>query len=424
MKSINLITLLVIFILTSIQNVFCKSNLDSVYVPIDYDKLNGEKFYLYYEFGSKYNPSLPTVFAIADGQQFWARPGRAARFQKETFGNKMNVLVLFGRSMNNLIDSYLRDKNGEIEWQQAYRLFKSDQWIEDIESVRKAVDPNKKINLYGRSGGGLLLLQYLKKYGDNVEKAFCQTALVPNLESILGFRHDRLWEEIIEYDEVLGDKLLKSIEENYFEKDDIILTLQRQNFFVESKQIGKEREMLINALFENNSVVFDSLKIEYQVEAVKGMSSTSLGISSNVREYEFFMNDYYDIMQENKTVVRVDIEAVKFYAKPLINEYEKGNVPRPTNDFSNFHNLNTQVFIFAARWDHTVDYRGQYYLTGLIPKSILFLVNDNHVFSTIYNTDNYSKIVQYALLFDKSSNEMKIFLEETSSLRWHEWKSE
>ena len=120
MKTKTITSLLIIIVLSSLQNIYCKSNLDSVYVPIDYHDLNGEKFYLYYEFGATYNPDLPTVFAIADGQQFWARPGRAARFQKETFGNKMNVLVLFGRPMSQVIISQIKNETGKINWMKAY----------------------------------------------------------------------------------------------------------------------------------------------------------------------------------------------------------------------------------------------------------------------------------------------------------------
>lgn len=416
-KSILTLSLILLFHSES----YCQGQRDSILVSVDYEQPEGDKFYLEYEFGQKYDPAKPTVIAMADGQQFWARPGRAARFQKDIFGKGFNVVVVFNRATNQALQNYLWDDD-EINWKQAYRVFNASQWIEDVESVRKKICPTKKIHLYGRSGGGLLLLQYLEKYNQHVDKAFCQTAILPDLEPKLGFRHDKFWEEITRYKPELGKKLIEAIETKHFNRDDITLALQRQNFFVSADSINQHRELLINTLYEKDSESFDSLKQKYQVEAVKNMSATGPGISSAVRQYEFYMLEgFYDMSREPKHAIRPNMDALLYYAKPLIYEYEQGNIDKPASDFSVFHKMETQVFLFAGRWDHTVDYRGQYFLTGLIPNSILFLANDNHVFSSIYDTDNYGRIVRHALSYDKSDQEMKDLFDSTEYLRWNEW---
>lgn len=410
-----------LFFLLSTQ--YMSSQIDSLLTLVDHANPKGEKFYLKYEFGAKYNPKLPTVFAIADGQQFWARKGRAKRFQEDVFGENFNVVVVFSRAMNNSFKFLAKTKISKINWQQAYNIFKSYQWIEDIESVRKAINPNKKINLYGRSGGGLLLLQYLEKYSQHVDKAFCQTAPVPELEKLLGFRHDKIWEELISYDIELTIKLKKSIDEKYFNKEDIFLCLQRQNFFVKVEDINIERKKLIDVIYNKNTVAFGKFKKKYQVDIMKRMMLTTPGISSAVRQYEFFMLDnYYELLKSNNKGVRPNIEAIKIYANPLIDQYEKRKIPRPKTDFHKLRNIKTQVMIFAGRWDHTVDYRGQYYLHGLLPNSVLFLADDNHVFSSIYDTGNYSKIVQGALSFDINSKYYKNLMKRNEKLIWNEWK--
>ncbi|TJY37756.1 hypothetical protein [Pontimicrobium aquaticum] len=401
-----------------------QSNIDSLLVPIDYNKPNGEKFYLKYQFGDTFNENLSTVFAIADGQQFWARPGRANRFQEETFGLRMNVVVIFGRPNSKIIESHLRNEDNEINWVNAYNLFGAKQWVEDIESVRKKVSPNKKINLYGRSGGGFLLLQYLERYGKYVDKAFCQTALVPKLQTKLGYSYDRFWEEISSYDHNLQVKISQVLKEGYFNRYDVASAFQRQNFFVDSKKINQERKKLIDILFKKNKIAFDSVLKKYQVNAIKRMKPTTMGICSTIRLFEFYTyRDISKVLEGSLGKYRPDMEMIKIDVEPLIKELKKGNIELPSFSLSNLRNINTQVFLFAGRWDHVVDYRGQYYLNGLIPNSLLFLADDNHVFSSIYSTDSYKKLVQYSLLYDLDSPKMKQLLEETKKLRWREWES-
>ena len=397
--------------------------LDSVQVPVDHEQPAAEKFFLHFEFGAPYNPDLPTVFAIADGQQFWARKGRAARFQKELFGEEMNVVVIFGRVTNQVINAHLKDDEGHIQWNEAYRLFRSSQWVTDIESVRKAINPSRPIWLYGRSGGGLLLLQYLADYGKHVERAFCQSAVVHNLEYMLGFRHDKFWEEIVEYDNTLGPKLNQAISSGIYDRADLMRTLQRQNFFVEPSQILSQRKMLIEALAASDTALFDSLKSAYQVNAINEISTINLGIASAVRIFEFYMyGSFGNLLASSPDAIRPDLEVMRYTAQPFTLLYESGDILPPFLNLSSLHKIQTRVFLLAGRWDHTADYRAQYYLDGLIPNSILFLADDNHVFSRLNEDGFYGELVRKSLLWGAGSVELKKFYWENRHLRWDEWK--
>jgi hypothetical protein len=47
----------------------------TVSVPFDHDRPGEGRFDLYYELGAPFDPALPTVLLVADGQQFSLREG-------------------------------------------------------------------------------------------------------------------------------------------------------------------------------------------------------------------------------------------------------------------------------------------------------------------------------------------------------------
>jgi len=66
-------------------------------------------------------------------------------------------------------------KDGTIDWERAYRVLSSRQFVEDIERVRQdlfAEHPDATVHLFGRSGGAYLVLEYLSQYPDHAERAF------------------------------------------------------------------------------------------------------------------------------------------------------------------------------------------------------------------------------------------------------------
>src|SRR5690606_42015504 len=54
------------------------------------------------------------------------------------------------------------------------------------------------IYLYGQSGGGFLVHQFLSIFGQYVDKAFTGAAVNYFLDAELGINHDKFWEEAIE----------------------------------------------------------------------------------------------------------------------------------------------------------------------------------------------------------------------------------
>jgi hypothetical protein len=94
------------------------------------------------------------VFIIADAQQFYVRRGEVANLKRALFGDAFNVVGIVGRGFSQEFIRAALDAHGQPDWIQAWQIFNSEQWIDDIDAVRrKVVGNNGKIILYGRSGG-------------------------------------------------------------------------------------------------------------------------------------------------------------------------------------------------------------------------------------------------------------------------------
>ncbi|HEX5257168.1 MAG TPA: hypothetical protein VFW35_00135 [Sphingomicrobium sp.] len=127
----------------------------SVRVPLDYAHPASGSAALTYELGAPFDRRKPTVIVVADGQQFFVRKGAVADLQQQLFGPDVNVVGIVTRGTTPAFISAALDSTGAPDWSHAWRIFNSDQWIADIETVRHALVGDGKVMLYGRSGGGL-----------------------------------------------------------------------------------------------------------------------------------------------------------------------------------------------------------------------------------------------------------------------------
>ena len=157
---------------------------EAVTVPFVYEEPSLGHAQLKLDFGAPFQKNLPTVLVIADGQQYYVRPGAMKALQETTFGTGVNVVGIVTRGTTPSFIKASLDSAGKADWQKAWRIFNSHQWIEDIESARiTLVGENGSVFLYGRSGGAYLVHAYLTKYGAHVSRAFTQSAVNPYLNA-------------------------------------------------------------------------------------------------------------------------------------------------------------------------------------------------------------------------------------------------
>jgi hypothetical protein len=166
-------------------------------VPLDHRHPESGSKPLRYELGRPWQPGRPAVLVVADGQQYYMRPGAAGTLQKEVFGDDLNVVGILSRGGTPEFVSAALDASGKPDWQAAWTIFNADQWLEDIDAVRRAVvGPAGRVSLYGRSGGAYLVHQYLAKHGAHVDRAYTQSAVSPALNRELRIPIESFWQEL------------------------------------------------------------------------------------------------------------------------------------------------------------------------------------------------------------------------------------
>ena len=387
-------------------------------VPLDYANPMGGRATLTYEFGAKFDPAKPTVVLIADGQQFYLRKGLVAR-QQATFGEGFNVVGIIGRGNTEAFIKAATGLDGRPDWTKAWRIFNSGQWIEDIDSVRRTLlGESGKLLLFGQSGGAMLVHEYLAKHGDHVQRAFTAAAVNPYLERELGLFHDRFWDEIGAHDRALQNRLRDALKQHPDDRPRMIMTMQRQNFFVSPERLQQARAELIGVLASGDKTRYDEARKTYQVEEVMKFFESPDGMPTRVREFEFFY-PLHAGMRLSDAEVHPDLENTFNFAKPLVELCEAGKIPPPSWNAAALHRLDAEVFVLAGGVDHAVDYRTSIALTSLYPRHYLFLANDDHMFGKLRASKDYESLIQAFLRFGLDSPELRKALASAEPNRWN-----
>jgi pimeloyl-ACP methyl ester carboxylesterase len=372
--------------------------------------------------GAPFDRAKPVVFIIADGQQFYVTRGSIGNLQKSLFGADFNVVGIIGRGFSPDFTHAALDASGHPDWFKAWQIFNSGQWIEDIESVRRAVvGKNGKITLYGASGGATLVHEYLMKYGSYVTRAYTESAADPELNRELGISVDRFWDEIGADDPSLQPMLLKVLKQQPAERTNILIALQRQHFFVSAEALSAARSEFIRALDKGDMSYLERVRKEYQVDAIMDLFNSATGMPISVREFEFISpTGAFQTLRDDRVDPYIGSEYPLL--KPLIDLADAGKIPAPGFKISAAHRLNTEVFILAARHDEAVDYRTSIALAYNYPLHQLFIADDNHLFMKLNTRGIHTRLMRTFLKYGLESLQLKDALTDARPYRWQEPK--
>jgi pimeloyl-ACP methyl ester carboxylesterase len=387
-------------------------------VPLDYSNIARGTAPLYFELGASFDKSKPTVIVVADGQQFFVRRGAVAALQNELFGSAFNVVGIVTRGTTPQFIKASLDPSGQPDWATAWRIFNSAQWINDIESVRKTlVGENGKILLYGRSGGAYLVHQYLQRYGIHVSRVFTQSAVNPLTNRRLNIGVDNFWKEIGDQDPLLQNTLRRGLELHASERLGILMTLQRQHFYVSADRLPHERAELINSLVDDNLSLYLKDRKQYEVDDVTEMSKSNDIIPQNVRVLELILpSGAFD--DTSSAEIHPLIESQRHFLEPLLDLVKRGKIRVPPFDSVPAHFLKTEVFVLAGRWDEAVDYRTSIALASMYPRNFLFIADDNHVFSKLTSTGTGTEMLRAFMQFGIYSTEFSAAVARCRPLEW------
>jgi pimeloyl-ACP methyl ester carboxylesterase len=390
----------------------------TIAVPIDRQDPRAGTAPLYFEFGAPYDASKPTVLVVADGQQYFVRKGTAAGFQKDLFGDAFNVVALVPRGATPEFIKAAVGADGRPDWLKAWRVFNSDEWVEDIDAVRKAVaGEGGKVLLYGKSGGAYLVQQYLARHGDRVRRAFVESPANPFINRELGIAFDTFWRELGSQDRGLQAELRKALERNPGDRTRILIALQRQHFYVPADKLADARARLIRALAAGDTRPLEACRKDYEVDAVLELSASADVIPQNVRVIEL-IRPSGEFGRLGGEAVRPLIETQYGFTRPLNDLVDAGKIPEPAFDFAACHRLDTEVFLLGSRWDEAVDYRSTIALAYTYPRHQLFIADDNHTLKKLTAGPARNDLLRAFLALGPGSAEFRDALAAAEPYRW------
>lgn len=390
----------------------------SIAVPLDHERPEAGRFELRYERALAAAPAAPTVLVVADGQQFYTRPGAAARLQQELFGSGFDVLVPYGRGRESAVKERLTG-SGSTDWALAHQLLKRDQWLADLgQLVRELRLRERPLHLYGRSGGAYLIYEWLVADPQAADRVYVQAAVNPELDVRWGLGADRTWDELSAGDPALSAKLMAELDRRPESRATIVRLLQRQNFFVPLEALGSERPALVRAFLDKDERKLAEYRSNYQLDALDALAGTVEGIASAVRLFEFAAPRADP--RERPDRLFPDIELLFDQAGPLIALARDGKIQSPLRDWSRLSRQQAEVLQVAGRHDHTADYRTQIGLEAAVPKGRLLIFRDDHRLTGLAGSGRQSGLVRAFFTGGSGSQAFMSEVEGLSALLWRE----
>lgn len=367
-----------------------------------------------------FDPELPTLLVVVDGQQFHLlREGAMERLVRDRLGEGYNAVGVIGRGFSDEVAGRVRRDDGSVDWTLAYRLLNSRQWIEDLDRVRQElVGGDGRVMLYGVSGGGFLVHEYLAVHGDRVSRALTESAPVRPLDGWLRLRHDRFWDELVA-DDPDGARALAAALARRGDRDDVVRLLQRQHYFVGPDELAAERGAAIEEIVAGDEKAIARRKEAYQVDAIAELAAGDTGIGIAVRMYEF-VHPVLRHVELADDAVHPNVENEAALARPLLELNRRGEIPDPPFDRRALRRVDADVLLVAGRHDQTADYRAQMVLAAHYSRGELFLADDDHVLSRMDEAGARRRLVSTFLRHGLEAPATRSVIAELETLRWVE----
>ena len=399
------------------------SNNRNIELLIDYTNPQEGTFFQYYEITSNFDFNRPTIFFFQDGQQEYGVPGGVDDLAKSYhFFDDFNVLRYQHRGRKySYID--LKNSDGTVNWERAYRVLSSNQVIEDIEKIRKHLfskKPDTKILIYGRSGGGYLVQQYLAKYSQHVHRAFIGAAPNPIILKQLGYPESKyFYNTLNNIDTTLYAKIKQVLKKNIVPDYQLLWILKGIPYA--SKDPREELKSLIDELYEGKKNLYESylqrkgFDFSKKIVAEKDMNGWDIGHS--LRPLEVGVEYMLDPDPEFIDPFYVSLKKI---SEPYLRLIKEKKVKAPTfPPLEKFKDVKTEIFYLAGKHDHVSDYRIGIKLGEYFMNYTLFIADDNHSM-TIYK-ECYPLLRNTFFKYGIGSKELQ---DVRNSINCKEWKQE
>jgi hypothetical protein len=173
----------------------------------------------------------------------------------------------------------------------------------------------------------------------------------------------------------------------------------------------------VDVIARGDRAGLDAVCRRYQVDAVHELVSGRQGLAVAVRMFEFYL-PFLQSVDPDGARFHPTLEMGAALARPLLEAHAGGAIPAPDFPVDRLETVTAEVFLLAGRWDQPVDWRIQQDLARLLPRSLLFLADDDHLFKGLKAAGLDADLRETFLLHGLGSQELATVLARAEANRW------
>jgi hypothetical protein len=301
-------------------------------------------------------------------------------------------------------------------------LYGTEQQIEDIEMVRKDLEekgylpPGGKIMLFGTSGGGILIQEYIAKYGEHISRVLLEATggpdiVIDNKIEDIGSNFSNLMKE--KSPQTL-EKLKDILVNKKVNNEDLCFMLYKIQIY----DIDWENtcSKLIDEIAQGNKKSYykNLCNPEYNFNMVKVLMKLPMMDSTKVRMLEMTGEQAIKYSERPGDQINVFFEWEKEMLEDYLKEVKTGvlEIPR-INLVEERKNYNGEVLLLIGDVDNQFSERAAEVISKSYPKGKMVLVHDTH--AMIMNKTRYQNLRTtffidglYSGKLENAINEVKI----------------
>jgi len=355
-------------------------------LPIDHNNNSLGKYKGFYRLSPNFTPGKDVIFYLTDGQQNKVH----TKSTFDIFEEKLPGLsyVVMGRrgSSPSLFPEVYTNANA-VDYKKVMNLYGTDQQIEDIEMVRQDLEKkgylpsDGKIMLFGGSGGGILVQQYLAKYGEHVSRVMLEATSAPDIimdnnANITGYNFNIIMKK---KNPAALEKLNNIITSEKVDRAKLCYML----FKISVTDIDwvDTCSKLIDEIHQGNKKTYykNLLNPEYNFSLCKIMMKSPIVESTKVRMFEIDGEQIIKYCKKPNTDVNVCFEWGKELLKDYLKQVKDGTLDAPKiNLLEDRKKYNGEVLFLIGDIDIDFSPNVAKAITQSYPKSKMVLVHDTH----------------------------------------------
>jgi len=385
-------------------------------IPIDHKDPSLGNFTDFYILNPEFRVGDNVVFWLCDNQQEAVGLINSSRDFDANLGGLSYVLI-GNRGVSPTLFPEVFNKDGSVNYALAMKLYGSNEQIDDIESVRldmqkKGLLPqNDKIMVYGRSGGGVLVQQYLDKYGDHVSRAL--------IEASGGLDLAR------EHNTTSMKSTYESnpnVARSYFalsQKTDTTASLAFMLYMIGQGGDTDLQEKIVNSrtsiftLGDKFTYLKNWLTPSYNFPLIRLLFDAPRKLGVKVRIYELMAYDLENYHPASSQEVCLGYEWIKVLLADFIKAHEDGKILR-TQINLNRSCYSGEVMVWSGTADQVFAVEMGHWLYDSYPHSRLAIFDDSHDFQKYQ--DYYREFRRAFFTAGLNSSEVQVYFNDPKQL--------